>query len=151
MQTVAKRSREIFQSGFACAESVLTAIAEHKGIESELIPRIATGFCGGTARTSGPCGALSGGVIALNMLYGRDSSDDSRSKELNYDLVARFVREFERRFGSRICTDLIGCDLGTEEGRAKYEEEKLVEKCYDITEGATGILADLIQEADALA
>ena len=44
-----QRSRELFDSGFYCAESVLLAIAESQGIESDLIPRIATGFCSGIA------------------------------------------------------------------------------------------------------
>ena len=39
-----QRSLELFRSGFFCAESVLLAIAESQGIQSDLIPRIATGF-----------------------------------------------------------------------------------------------------------
>ena len=45
--TVAQRSEELFQSGWYCAESVLLAIAEAHGIESEIIPKIATAFCSG--------------------------------------------------------------------------------------------------------
>ena len=37
-----QRSRELFQSGLYCAESVLQAIAESQGIQSDLIPRIAS-------------------------------------------------------------------------------------------------------------
>ena len=48
---VAQRSEELFQQGFCCAESVLQAIAESRGIKSELIPKIATGLCGAAMGT----------------------------------------------------------------------------------------------------
>jgi hypothetical protein len=44
---VARRSRELFESGFLCAESVLLAVSEAEGVRSDLIPKIATGFCSG--------------------------------------------------------------------------------------------------------
>ena len=50
---VSQRSRELFDSGYYCAESVLLAIAENQGIQSDLIPKIATGFCSGISRTCG--------------------------------------------------------------------------------------------------
>jgi len=41
----ARRSGELFDQGFCCAESVLQAVAESRDIHSDLIPRIATGLC----------------------------------------------------------------------------------------------------------
>ena len=40
-----EKSKAYFDSGYGCAESVLMAVTESKGIRSALIPRIATGFC----------------------------------------------------------------------------------------------------------
>ncbi len=57
---VALRCEELFRQGLFCAESVLQAVAESQNIENDLIPRIATGFCSGVARTSCLCGAASG-------------------------------------------------------------------------------------------
>jgi hypothetical protein len=57
-EQASQRSVELFRSGFFCAESVLLAIAESQGIESDLIPRIATGFCSGISRTGGACAEL---------------------------------------------------------------------------------------------
>lgn len=50
------------EGGLYCAGGVLKTIADQAGIESNLIPAIATGLCSGLARTCGPCGALTGGV-----------------------------------------------------------------------------------------
>ena len=59
------RSKQLFESGYGCAESVLLAVCESKGIQSVLIPRIASGFCGGVANTNGMCGTVAGGILAF--------------------------------------------------------------------------------------
>jgi C_GCAxxG_C_C family probable redox protein len=56
-----------------CSESVLLAISELLGVESELIPRIATGFGAGIGRRGEVCGALAGGVMGLGLVYGRSA------------------------------------------------------------------------------
>jgi hypothetical protein len=68
----ARRSEELFRSGLCCSESLLQAIAEDLGIQSELIPKIATGLCAGISRTGSICGAVSGGVLAISMVTGRN-------------------------------------------------------------------------------
>ncbi len=147
MEKVAARSEEFFKSGYFCAESVLLAISEWKGVESELIPGIATGFCGGMSRTSGLCGALTGGIMALNMLYGRDAPD--KTTDRNYALVARFVDEFEKHFGSANCSDLLGCDLSAREGLEIFQARGLKTKiCLKVTGEAAAMVAKIIQDSE---
>jgi C_GCAxxG_C_C family probable redox protein len=82
---ISRRSGEFFDPGLYCAESVLLAIAEGKGMKSDVIPRIATGFCSGMSRTCGLCGAVSGAIMGINLFAGRSSPD--RSVDQNYALV----------------------------------------------------------------
>ena len=113
---VAQRSEALFQQGFCCAESVLQAIAESRGIQSELIPRIATGLCGGIAKTGGVCGnsdiqvwetgdreairrevlrklkAAKGG----GMIFQSDYSVSSSVSGPTYDYLVKLVREHGR-------------------------------------------------------
>ena len=79
----------------------MQAIAENRGIKSELIPKIATGLCGGIAKTGGICGAVSGGVLAINMVAGR--SGQNQSPEANVRLVRALLSEFEAKFGTTNC------------------------------------------------
>ena len=144
MKDVAARSRELFHSGYFCAESVLMAVAEHQGIESPLIPRIATGFCGGMSRTSGLCGALTGGIMGLNIVFGRDSAEGSRDR--NYAVVAQYIKDFEKQFGSVHCSDLLGCDLSTAEGERTFKDKNLLAFCARITEEATSLVMRLIEK-----
>jgi C_GCAxxG_C_C family probable redox protein len=77
---VANQSGLYFDQGYYCAESVLLAVSDHYGIQSPWIPKIATGFCSGVARTGGLCGAYTGAVMAVNLFSGRETPKTSLEK-----------------------------------------------------------------------
>ena len=134
----------MFQSGLCCAESVLQAVSENRGIQSDLIPKIATGLCAGIARTGGMCGAVSGGVLALSVVTGRSSGRESR--EENDRMVRRFLSACEAKFGSTNCEKLIGCRLDTPEGQRFFKENNLREKCAGFTREATRVASEILAE-----
>jgi len=142
---VAQRSEELFTSGLFCAESVLQAVAESRGIKSDLIPKIATGLCSGLSRTGGICGAVSGGVLAINLACGRN--DASQSLENNYRLVRTFLSAFEAKFDSTNCERLIGCRLDTPEGQQFFKANKLGEKCRIFTREAARMASETLARA----
>ena len=131
-----------FDAGFGCAEAVLKAIAEYRGIESELIPRLATGFCGGMARTNGMCGAVTGGVLALNLLYGRNYSTED--KEANFKAIQEFINIFRERFNDVNCPGLTGVDLSTAEGRKEFTDKNLHPRCAGFVGEATRMVLETL-------
>ena len=144
-ENVSQRTREIFESGFYCAESVLLAIAESKGIRSDLLPKVATGFCGGVSRTCGMCGAVSGGIMAIGLATGRTTATDS--VETTYAKSRKFMDAFVARFGSTNCRDLTGVDLGTPEGQARFKENDLLKaRCIGFAEEAAEMAVAVIEE-----
>lgn len=104
------------------------AVAEHRGIESPLIPSIATGFCTGVAGTAGMCGALTGGILALNLVYGRCESDHSRDE--NYRVVRCLIEQFQQAHGATHCTELLGCNPATVSGQIVFRMKNLRCQCY---------------------
>ncbi len=122
----------------------MLSVAESKNIQSELIPKIATGFCGGIARTSGICGAVSGAVMAINIFYGRNTPDVPFEK--SYAPVQKLIQMFTRKYGSTNCKELTGVDLATEEGRKQFYQANLIERCKNFTEEATRMAMSLIEE-----
>jgi C_GCAxxG_C_C family probable redox protein len=144
-EQASRRSLELFRSGFFCAESVLLAIAESQGIQSDLIPRIATGFCSGISRTGGICGAVSGAIMGINLVAGRNSP--AESIEFSYTLTQKLISRFERQNGSVNCRQLIGCDLATEAGQRYFMENNLMEHCLQYAEDATRLAVSLIAES----
>ena len=142
---VVQRSAELFESGLYCAESVLQAIAEARAVECDLIPRIATGFCSGVARSCGMCGAVSGAILAIGMILGRTSADEAVDPVYR---AVRFVLDgFESEFGTSNCESLLGCDLGTDEGQRAFQERKLCAICTTYVARATCLALEALEQA----
>jgi C_GCAxxG_C_C family probable redox protein len=142
---VRKLAEDSFASGLYCAESVVLALAKAQGIEHDFLTRMASGFCGGMARTCGSCGAVTGAIMGLGLALGR--SGPGESVQPAYAATQRLIAEFEREFGSRDCRALLGCDLGTPEGQATFREKKLSERCANYTGRAAEIAADLLVDS----
>ncbi|HTY24851.1 MAG TPA: C-GCAxxG-C-C family protein [Desulfomonilaceae bacterium] len=123
---------------------MLLAVAESERIQSDLIPKIATGFCGGVSRTCGMCGAVSGGIMVVGLFTGRSASTDSITE--TYRKVQKLLEEFRLRFGSTNCRELTGCDLGTDEGQEFFKKNDIKKTCRIYTEGATGIALSLVED-----
>jgi C_GCAxxG_C_C family probable redox protein len=143
---VRKDAERSFATGLYCAESVLLAIARAQGLESELIPKIATAFCSGMSRSCSTCGALTGGVMGISLVLGRSSASDS--VEPSYQAAQRLIREFKDEFGDCDCYTLLGgCDMNTPEGQATFQEKGLMEDCLNITGKAAEMAARIIVES----
>lgn len=94
------------------------------------MPEIATGFGGGMGRQGQTCGALSGAIMAVGLKHGRDAAEDAATKEHTYLLGTRLLQTCRDEFGGVGCVELLGCDIGTPEGMASFEQRNLyVEVC----------------------
>jgi C_GCAxxG_C_C family probable redox protein len=129
--------------GLFCAEAVLVALARRQGLAAESVMPLATGFCSGLSRTRGTCGAVSGAVMALGLIHGRRRPADSR--DAAYAAVNALIERFGEEFGSINCFELLGCDLGTEEGRQAYRQRQLLPRCHAFTRRAAELAAELSQ------
>ena len=89
-------------------------MCQELGIESPLIPRMASAFGGGMGGLGSVCGAVSGAMIAIGLVHGRD--EPWQPREQVYDLARKVYRGFQEEMGSTICRDLTGLDLTTPEG-----------------------------------
>ena len=142
---VRKSAEETFSSGLNCAESTALATATSQGIETELLPRMATVFGGGMARSCGQCGALTGAMMGISLALGRSAAGES--VEAAYAATQRLVHEFEDVFGSRNCQALLGgIDLGTPEGQATFKKQELRGRCLQFTGTAAAIAARILVE-----
>jgi len=144
-QKVIDLAKSYASGGFLCSESVLLALSYFLGIRSELVPKIATGFGAGIGGQGMVCGAVSGGIMALGIEFGRN--DVKKQEKKAYWFALDFLKRFEKEHGFVTCRELTGCDFNTEEGRKKYEDEKMWEtRCRQYIATASGIASDLINE-----
>lgn len=139
----AEAAARYFDAGQNCAESVLRVFADDLG-RPDLV-RLATGFGGGLGRLGDQCGALSGAVMAVGLLLGRDQPGDDDAKERCYAAVREVVRRFEAACGHRDCRDLTGVDLTTDAGRARMHDEGLtVTVCRQCVRAAASSAAEVL-------
>lgn len=107
--------------------------------------RIACGFGGGCARLGLTCGAVTGAFMVIGLKYGKAKADDNDAKEKTYAVVQEFSERFVERNKSLNCTELLGCDLGTSEGRVKVKEQNLlVTVCEKVVRDAAEILEEVL-------
>ncbi len=130
MSEIQDFAQSIFDDGLNCAESTLTALARYLDRKNEIIPRIATAFGGGMSRTKNVCGAVTGALIALDLLWGRDQSNESKDK--CYAEASRFINDFQQKFGSINCFELSGMDFSRSDDLKLYKEKIHSECCVKL-------------------
>jgi C_GCAxxG_C_C family probable redox protein len=136
-----------FLEGYNCAQSVLLTMLEHENGKNVLVPKIASGFGGGIGRCGSICGALTGGVMAIGLRHG--TNEPSAEKRLrSYELSAALYRQFELRYGTVSCRELIGYDLSNPNEREKAREARVSEeKCSNYIRTVIEILLKLDEDS----
>lgn len=92
------------------------------------------------------CGAVSGGVLAIGLLYGQAQVEDAMPEA--YTKSAEFVRRFGEVNGALRCIDIIGLDVSSEEGQREYFARNLKETCAGVVSSALQVLRDLLEDWD---
>lgn len=134
-----------FQSGYNCAQSVLSTYAPALGLDREMALKVATGFGGGMGRLGATCGAVTGAFMVIGLKYGQTRGDDLAAKEKTYALIQEFAAQFVARHGTTQCRQLIDCDLLTPEGRQQFSDWQIANKvCHQLVRDAAQILDQLL-------
>lgn len=94
----------LMNSGFHCSQCVFPYAAYRLGMDRAEALRLSAGLGGGCFHGDS-CGAVTGAILALGLVYGFDQPDAAQEDRL---LIAR-VREFEARFcaahGACLCRE----------------------------------------------
>ncbi|NCC69310.1 MAG: hypothetical protein EOM14_14155 [Clostridia bacterium] len=118
-----------FKEGNNCAEAVFLAFREY--LAPEMAPetvKLVTGFGNGVGQAGCMCGALTGSIVALNMLKGRTSKEGDRNEIYLY--AKEFHDRFKKTFGSTCCRVL---------NKHPFDSKEHLTTCLKIT-GNTGKL-----------
>ena len=144
-----------------CAQCVFAAVTEVLGIESNEVFRAATGFADGIGFTGdGHCGALSGAVMAISYVFGRQKEEfNRRGKMMKAILLSRKLEnKFMSEYGVCRCHDLQTKFFGRFFNIIEPSEWEaaikagVLEKCSSLAGHVAGIATELIleqQEKDA--
>jgi C_GCAxxG_C_C family probable redox protein len=142
-----KKAVDTYRKGYNCAQSVLHACAADLGLDPVVALKVSGAFGGGMGRIQSVCGAVTGAFMAIGFRFGMTKEGDSAAKEKTYGLVKRFADEFRKVHGSILCSDILGCDLNTPEGKKYYKDNNLTEKCAQCVGDAAGLLTKYLSGA----
>jgi len=146
MKSTAETASEKFLSGYNCAQSVLWTFAPRVNIVPDAALKIACGFGAGMGRRQEVCGAVTGGILALGLKFGRGEAQDRTATEETYAKTQELMRRFEAAHGSCNCRELLAeCDLTTEAGRAAFKDNDLLNAtCVPCVRTVCDILDDIL-------
>lgn len=147
-EEVAALAKAYAEEGFLCSEAVLLALFDAQEIESELIPRIATGFGAGMGRTSHVYGAAAGAVMGLGLRFGRSEVEELPEGRRPYWYATEFMERFREARGATTCADLTGLDLSEQGAIDAYNERGLWETlCRELIGEAASLAHDILAGA----
>ena len=134
-----------FLAGYNCTQAVLFASCDRLQFDKSLALKLATGFGAGMGREGEVCGAVSGGILALSLKYGRAEGDDRSKTDDSYARTQAFLAHFKSRHRTVICRELIHCDLRTAEVQRFFKENDLLHQtCVPCVRTASELVAAAI-------
>jgi len=101
------KRHEMKSSG--CSQCTIAGIFEALGIENDKVFKAATGFADGVGLTGdGHCGALSGGVMVISYLFGREVKDSGdMMKQVPALIMSKKLHDqFVEKYGTCRCADI---------------------------------------------
>ena len=110
------KALDLFKEGQFCSQVVLSAFCDDVDITPEMALKMASSFGGGMGRMGEVCGAVTGAFMALGLLTWEAPTATAEEKNKINDRVRDFTARFKEQYGSIVCRDLLGCDLGQPEG-----------------------------------
>lgn len=139
---VRRKAGGCFQRGeLYCSESVIHTLNEFLGWPLDrAIVRLAAGFPVGIGRSGCVCGAISGGVMALGMVYGRDPGN---AMNRNMFPIAAELHDHIKKLYKSTCCRVITKDL-------VFDSPERKAHCVKITGEVAAWVADKLLDDEAL-
>jgi len=137
---------------FNCCESTIMKVNEKIPLDGfgRGVMRAISNMGGCVAGWGNVCGAVSGGAMVYGLLIGTEGDESPedfvKTREKMRARAQVFIDAFKREWGHVNCFDLIGVDTRTDEGRRKYEENKVKGLCLcdDFVNWSANKLIELI-------
>lgn len=124
-----------FREGYNCSEAVVRAFRDAMQLDiSDEALRMASGFGGGIGHAGCVCGALSGGIMVLGMIQGRDNKE--QTKEPIYTSSREFHELFQEKFGATCCRIL---------NPHSFDSKEHLRNCIKITGKTAEMLSEYIR------
>ena len=146
-EAVIAAAREHFLTGYNCSQATALAIAEAYGLETEGVAKMMNPFGAGISATGGTCGAVTGVVAGIGLLFGEEEKEAWDERQRVYTITSRYITKFTELRGTTLCNELTGYDQSDPEQYKKAMEDNVFRMlCPEIVEDSMKIGLDIIEE-----
>ena len=135
-----------FEAGYNCAQSVLLAFSDLTGLEDKTALAISSSFGAGMGRLREVCGAVSGMMTVLGLLYGYSEAGNDAVKKAHYQNVQALAGAFREQCGSIICREILKNPPSDPNPTPRTPEFYRTRPCARMVATAAGILDRFIEE-----
>ena len=138
IRKISKDAEDLFRGGFFCSEALVSSIRSNFELDiPEEVIAMASGFPIGIGRSKCLCGAVSGGVMALGLFFGRTKQGDSKV-EKNLELSKELHDWFKDANGKNaLCYRILTKEFDMSKGAHK-------EQCIHFTGMVAGKVAEIV-------
>lgn len=143
-----EKARDLFLSGWNCAQAVAGAFAEEMGMDERTALTLSSGFGGGMGGTRNVCGAVSGMCMVASQVLGSYDADDLEAKKYLYATIQRMCAAFSEKHETLICAALLERNgvIAKSEPSERTPEYYRTRPCARYVEACAGIVADMLNE-----
>ncbi|TFF92545.1 C_GCAxxG_C_C family protein [Candidatus Thorarchaeota archaeon] len=138
---------------FNCAESVILQVNDEvplSGFDDSHM-RIASVLGGGIAGCGEVCGAVSGGVVCIGLMFGSEGNESEEQFRLRREhargLVGELIEAFEQAWGATECETLRAMDEGKSEPRGDLRTESPKNLCDEYVKWSSRRVRDILKNA----
>ena len=141
-----EKAAELFVNGKNCAQAVAVAFCDVTHMEPELAAKLSSSFGGGMGRMREVCGAVSGMMTVLGLLYGYSQAGNDALKKAHYQNVQALAGAFREQCGSIICREILKNPPSDPNPTPRTPEFYKTRPCARMVAAAAGILDRFIEE-----
>jgi C_GCAxxG_C_C family probable redox protein len=140
---------------WGCSQATLSALQKHLNLGTSESFKAVTGLAGGVGLSREVCGAVSGAVVAISLVYGRSKYQPGEVCLVHPDYIEGLLRSkklcdrFKEKFGSLRCADVVSLIRGAD---WKYPRLNTIERmenrarCGYVNGMAAAFAAEIILE-----
>ena len=133
-----------------CAQTSFVTLQEQFELDDGAVLKALTSFPGIALRGE-TCGAVTGSLMALGLVFGPEKLDDQEGFSASLPSARTFCHRFEDELGSTMCGDILESELGKRYDLAdpaqlaEWQAAGGPDKCTAVVRKAVRIAAEIIQ------
>ena len=142
-----EKAVRLFGEGCNCSQAVLLAFSDVTEMEDSLALRLSSPFGGGMGRQREVCGAVSGMLMVLGILYGyEENGEKDENKRALYRDVQALCGQFRETAGSILCREILKNPASDPNPTPRTAEFYKLRPCERMVATAAALMEDYIAE-----